>query len=469
MELYHTVSPLDYRYYGADELFYARFVPFVSEAANIKYMLAVEVALVQTMAEWDICPADLPKQIEQAAKTVTPGEVCEEEKRCQHNVRALVRCLQAKLSSKAKPYIHLFATSADIMDTAAAMRYRDLMLQALLPMLRELEQKLISLARKYSGSPEVGRTHGQHAVPITFGFALSGYVSRLGGRIEALGRAVAELRGQLSGAVGAYNSLGLIRDECGVEPLEFERRALSRLGLKPAGSSTQICEPEYVADLAYTATSTFSVLADLADDLRHLMRSEIKEIKDNLGESRVGSSTMPHKINPKDFENIKSLWKTFMPRMCTVFMDQLSEHQRDLTNSASSRFLMELFVGLAYAAYRLNKSLEDIGFDEQAAARNLRQDKSWWIAEALYTLLAVHGYEDAYEDTRRLVHQARKQGVTLVDLALADEKLKPYLDKCTPGQRQILLNPEQYLGLAKERAEGIADYWENKLGSAAED
>src|SRR5205085_6275182 len=156
-----------------------------------------------------------------------------------------------------------------------------------------------------------------------------------------------------AGAVGAYNALALLP---GKDPAEVEAALMKKLGLKAPEISSQVAQPEYVADLIYALTAAWGVMANIADDFRHLQRSEIRELRDRKASDPktqiVGSSTMPHKVNPKDFENVKSMWKAYMPRLQTVLMDQLSEHQRDLTNSASMRFVMEHVAAFAYAIHR---------------------------------------------------------------------------------------------------------------------
>src|SRR5690606_11352818 len=123
----------------------------------------------------------------------------------------------------------------------------------------------------------------------------------------------------------------------------------------PGEHATQVGAPEYITDYVHALVSCFGVLANFADDMRHLQRSEIGETGEAFDPLQVGSSTMPHKRNPWNFEHVKSLWKTFMPRMTTVYMDQISEHQRDLTNSAPSSIVMEVSGGLALAAGRLRR------------------------------------------------------------------------------------------------------------------
>src|SRR5581483_7731491 len=232
------------------------------------------------------------------------------------NIRALVNCIRNKVSPAARPYVHLFATSADIMDTARALALREVTTKVLVPDLINLERMLIALARAHAATPQMGRTHGQHAVPLTFGFAMALYVSRLGQRIEVIAQAAGNLRGKLAGAVGAYNALSLWQP---ADPVRIEADLMGKLGLNASEVSTQVVQPEYTLDFVYALTACWGVLANLADDVRHLQRSEIRELRDRKAADPntavVGSSTMPHKVNPKDFENVKSLWKAYMPRL----------------------------------------------------------------------------------------------------------------------------------------------------------
>ena len=124
-------------------------------------------------------------------------------------------------------------------------------------------------------------------------------------------------------------------------------------GLQASEHSTQLVEPEYLLRLLLELNTAFGIIANLADDLRNLQRSEIGEVREEFTATQVGSSTMPQKRNPWNSEHVKSLWKEFCPRVVTFFMDQISEHQRDLTNSASSRFVAEYLVGFAFAAERM--------------------------------------------------------------------------------------------------------------------
>src|SRR5262245_6374610 len=244
MNPFDAASPFDARYYFADAGFFQKLQPFVSENAQVRYLARVEAALAETLADFKACPREASAEIAKAAANVKPDEVYEEEHRIQHNIRALVNCIARQVSPAARPYVHLFATSADIMDTARALCLVDVTRNVLVPDLIALQRQLIRLARAYAGTPQVGRTHGQHAVPMTFGFAVALYVSRVGQRIESIVRSAKNVRGKFAGAVGAYNALALFTKE----PAQLEAVLMKKLGLAAPEISTQVTQPEYVAD-----------------------------------------------------------------------------------------------------------------------------------------------------------------------------------------------------------------------------
>ncbi len=459
MDTFDAISPIDYRYYGGDKEVFDRLQPYLSETAAISYQLAVEVALVKTLAEKKICDKKVGAEIEAAAKKVTAAEVYEEESRIKHNIRALVKCIRKKVSEEAKPYVHFTATSNDIISTAESLRLKEAAINALIPQLLQLEKTLIAIAKREKNTLQVGRTHGQHAEPITFGFTVASYVSRLGGRITAVIAAANNVKGKFAGAVGAYNASSLMLKD----PEEFEEAVLKKLGLKPASHSTQIVEPEFAADLMHAVVSAFGVMANVADDMRHLQRSEIAEVAEEFKAEQVGSSTMPHKRNPINFENVKSLWKEFMPRMATVYADQISEHQRDLTNSASSRFLPEIVAAAFVAAKRLEAAMKKLVVVKENLRKNFETSKGMIAAEPAYILLASAGHPDAHEYARKLTLLAQQQQKNFQDMLFNDAVAQPYLKKMTKSQLQLLQNPEKYTGIAAEKTERVCRYWEKEL------
>jgi adenylosuccinate lyase len=466
MNPFDAASPFDARYYFADSVFFERLHPYVSEAAQIRYLARVEAAIAATLADCGLCSSAIAGDIARAANQVTPEEVYAEEHRIQHNIRALVNCIRQRVGPEAWPFVHLFATSADVMDTARALCLKEVTNDVVVPMLADLVRKLIQLARDHADTPQMGRTHGQHAVPTTFGFAMALYVSRFGQRLEQIVGAAQNLRGKFAGAVGAYNALALYRP---ADPAAVESMLLRKLGLVPPEVSTQVVQPEYVADYVYALASCWGVMANLADDGRNLQRSEIHEIRDRKESDAktevVGSSTMPHKINPKDFENVKSLWKAYMPRLVTVLMDQVSEHQRDLTNSASMRFVTEFVAAFCYGVYRLRGTLEAIEPDVARMKAILDGGKDPVAAEPLYVLLSLLGHPDAHEQARILARQARTQKKTLTEVICRDATLTPYLERMTADQRAVLDDPARYLGASAQQARAIADVWQRRLAA----
>src|SRR3989338_8157646 len=379
INLFDAISPLDFRYYGRNRKIYEKLQPYLSESAFIKYALKVESALTKTLAKNKICSNKLAEEIEKACRQVTPEQVYAEEDRIKHNIRALANCIRNKVSDDAKPFVHFTATSYDIIATADALRYKEFTSNVLLPELLKLESTLISLALREKETLQIGRTHGQHAEPITFGFAIAQYVSRFGASILKIKKSANNLRGKMAGAVGAYNASSLFFEN----PLKFEEGVLAELGLKPSPISTQIVEAEFLVDYVSSVITAFGILANLADDMRHLQRNEIGEVGEFFEAAQVGSSTMPQKRNPINFENVKSMWKEFMPRMITIYMDQISEHQRDLTNSASMRFIPEMLAGFYVSAARLNKAMSTLAVDKLNMQKNFNMSKSMIIAEPL--------------------------------------------------------------------------------------
>ncbi|HHY20072.1 MAG TPA: adenylosuccinate lyase [Firmicutes bacterium] len=459
MELFNNLSPLDHRYYLSSPDLAKELRNYLSEEAVIRSEALAEGALVKALYKAGLCSLDVVKEVEEAVLNICPQEVYEEEQKTQHNIRALVNCIRNHVSDDAKPWVHFTATSLDIMDSAASYRYKKVTEEVVLKRLIDLEKTLIKLARENAQVLQMGRTHGQHAVPITFGFALALYVERLGERIVFINEASQKLTAKLAGAVGAYNASSLVVEN----PLQLEADYALELGLKPAAISTQIVPPEATLDLFHGYVSAFGVLANLADDMRHLQRSEIGEVFEYFGKTQVGSSTMPHKRNPWNFEHVKSLWKSFMPRMTTIYMDQISEHQRDLSNSASARFYGEIIAGLCLAAERLNRVLSRIRVDEEAMIRNFNQSAQMVIAEPLYILLADVGHPDAHECVRQLTLESQKTQKTLWQLIEEDKELVAMLSKLPVERLDVIKDPRKYTGLSAQKTMMICKKWENMI------
>ena len=453
MSLFDSFSPTDYRY-NVKAL-----KPYLSEKAFIKYKARVESSLVRVLAERGFCSQEVAREVELASREIDVDEVYREEERIKHDIRALVNILRNKVSDEAKPFIHAMATSYDIVDTANALRYRDAVREVLLKDMLTLEKLWIDLARREKNTIQIGRTHGQHAEPITFGFTIAQYINRWGNRILKVKVAIDNLVGKFSGAVGAYNAASLFFED----PESLEREILGYLNLKPAELSTQIVPPETFTDFLHSIVSSFGVLANYARDMRNLQRSEIGEVGEPYDKAQVGSSTMPQKRNPITFENVESAWKKFMPQMITMYLDQISEHQRDLTNSLTQRYIPELLVIFTSSIRKMIRITKKLRVDKVNLHRNFLMNSDMLIAEPLYILLAFYGHPNAHEYVRKLTEQSYRTKKPLYDLIQNDNALQLYLTRFTSVQKDILSNPSNYVGIASKKTEKIATLWENRL------
>ena len=474
--IFRNISPLDHRYSLSEETIYNALVPWISEEASVRACVRAEIALVAAhLAVRGKLTASLRADLEKAGESVSPAEVYAEEEKTRHFIRALVNVLKKKLDAVCAPLVHLGATSVDILDTSLSWRIRGVTREVALPELKKLELLLCAFAEREAETPQVGRTHGQHAVPITVGFAMAEYVSRLGKSILEIERLEKNLKGKLAGAVGAYNATAMIVKD----PEELEKLYLAELGLDPSEHSTQLVEPEYLLRLLLEFNTAFGIIANLADDLRNLQRSEIDELREGFAPDQVGSSTMPQKRNPWNSEHVKSLWKAFMPRVLTFFMDQISEHQRDLSNSASQRFIADYIAGFCLAVSRMAGVVEGLGVNREQLAANIAGSNEGSgiagavLAEPAYILLAESGVSDAHEVIRKITLAAEKENLSFARaLARETETLSRIggkmaelgiinaagksAEETAKAALAWFEKPEQYRGLAAEKARSIA-------------
>ncbi|AEF80564.1 lyase family protein [Leadbettera azotonutricia] len=467
--IFQNISSIDHRYSISEAAVFDALVPWISEEASVGACVRAEIALVVAHLKVRGQLNDsLRKNLEHATEIISPEEVYAEEEKTRHNIRALVNVIKKKVPSEVAPLVHLGATSVDILDTSLSYRMKGVTLAVVLPELKKLEVLLCNFAEKEAETPQVGRTHGQHAVPITVGFAVAEYISRLGKSILEIERLAGNLKGKLAGAVGAYNATSMIVKD----PEELERIYLAELGLEPSEHSTQLVEPEYLLRLLLEFNTAFGVIANLADDLRNLQRSEIGELREGFGADQVGSSTMPQKRNPWNSEHVKSLWKAFMPRVMTFFMDQISEHQRDLSNSASQRFIADYVAGFSLAVSRMSGVIEGLGADHERLLANLRGNTGipgGVLAEPAYILLAESGVSDAHEVIRKITLAAEKEKLSFAQALsresdvlarIGNKMLELGLISASGEVSKAALawfeKPEQYCGLAVKKAKTLS-------------
>jgi adenylosuccinate lyase len=467
-DIFENLSPLDHRYWIANREIFEELSSILSENAQVRWCARAEAALLMTHLELrGRADPELFDSIRGIAQSIDAAEVYAEEELTKHNIRALVNVLQRKLPPEVASLVHLGATSVDILDTAKSLALREAARKVVLPLLSKVALELCRLSIDEAETPQVGRTHGQHAVPLTFGFAMAEYASRLGKCVLRSWDLAGELRGKLAGAVGSYNALSMSY----ADPEAAERLFLSKLGLEPSEHSTQLVEPEPVLRLLLELNAAFGVLANLADDLRNLQRTEISEVRESFAKTQVGSSTMPQKRNPWNSEHVKSLWKAFSPRVATFYMDQISEHQRDLTNSASERFVVEYLAGLSAAANRMLSVLRGLLVDRERMAANLLMTGGAVLAEPAYILLAESGLPDAHERLRRITLLCEKEGLGLREALEREGALGPLVERLktlgVEGAASFFDEPWRYRGRAAERARAIGEKYRGLMRAVA--
>lgn len=467
--IFENISCIDHRYSLSEAEVFNGLSKYISEEASIRSCAKCEAALVKSHLKLRGKLTDeIAQNLDKVASEIDPAEVYAEEEKTKHNIRALVNVMKTKVSAEIGPLVHLGATSVDILDTALSCRMRDVTKNVVLPELKKLEKHLCAIADRDAEVPQVGRTHGQHAVPITFGWSIAEFVSRLGKSILRIEELSNQLVGKLAGPVGSYNGPSMIVKD----PEELERVYVEFLGLSASEYSNQLVEPEYLLRLLLEINVAFGIIANLADDLRNLQRSEIGEVFEYFASTQVGSSTMPQKRNPWNSEHVKSLWKAMCPRVITFYMDQISEHQRDLTNSASQRFMADYVAGFTMAVARMNSVVSGLQADKETMARNLENAggkvKGGVLAEPAYILLGEAGINDGHEVIRKITLEAEKSGKTFFEVLKthkeAFEKITAQLEKLgVENPENFFEHPANYCGLAAKKSRRLAKKYEKLM------
>lgn len=446
-------------------------------------VIRVELAGLITLADIGIISKEeielLTPDVEDKLFAITTTNVDKIEREItKHDIRALVREMQGILDPRLGRWLHIPFTSYDPLDTGRSLQFLSAYKEALRPAISEVIMSLADLTEQYAGELQIGRTHGQHALPITVGFWLATILSRMVYNFQKMNQASKALVGKISGAVGAYNAqIGLgIREKCGNK--SFEERVLGYLGLEPAKISTQILSPEPLAELLFSCCLMSATLAQFGRDCRHLMRSEIGEVAESFDQGQVGSSTMAHKRNPINFENLEGMWLRTKNEFGKVLDTLISEHQRDLVGSCVVRDFPIIMINLQQqldTLLRKNKQgvpfLKRLTINPEACRKNFEQTANLILAEPIYIALQMAGYQgDAHKlVNEKLVPKAGANHLLLVyvleEASFDEPELRQAVEKIPVEVRQLLQQPEKYTGLAEEKARQIAGYAKTVVSS----
>lgn len=438
----------------------------------------VEMAALQTLYEFGIMPKEDFEKIDAAAcralEEISTSEVDDlERKVTKHDIRALVQIIQRIVGPEVGRWIHVPLTSYDVIDTARMLQF----VRGFQAMESGIKKVIFDLNTKifdFADTVQIGRTHGQHALPITVGFWLATINQRIFFNYSEMRRYAASLVGKISGAVGAYNAQrGL---EISSEGKNFETEVLKKLGLKAAPISTQILPPEPLAYFLFSCVAMSASLGQFGRDCRQLMRSEIGEIAEAFSSNQVGSSTMAHKRNPINFENLEGTWLKNKNEFGKVLDTLISEHQRDLVGSCVSRDFPVILVNLQQqlnTLLRPDKSggtfLSNITIDTESCRRNLAKSQQFILAEPLYIALQMAGYPgDAHHFVNHvLMPIAKQRGINLFEAMMMAAELESGLSEAIANipeeVKTLLKNPDKYTGFATEKALRITNLIEEQI------
>lgn len=437
-------------------------VPYFGYDNLVKTWIEVELALLDVLADLGVIPKEeyslLTPEVREIIKTITTTEVGQRERKVtEHDVRALVQLIRERIkhSFQLRRWIHFGATSFDIRDTGSILAYKRAFFEVELPAIDTLIGILAEIVEKYAETRQIGRTHGQHALPITVGFWLATILSRLLDCRKRLLATCNGLRGKFSGAVGAYNA------QVGLLEKNIEKQVLAKLNLLPADISTQILPIEPLADFLHAHVLLSACLAQLGRDCRHLQRSEIQEIREKFEGAQVGSSTMPHKRNPVSFENAEGIFIIVKNEYGKVLDVLISEHQRDLVGSSVSREFPGILVLVQYQLERMIKVVAKMEIDPKALKKNFDQSAHLVLAEPIYLALQMAGYEG---DSHKFVNEVlvpratpEKPLITILEeLAKENSSLAEIVNRIPTEVMALLRSPNDYIGLAVEKARIIA-------------
>ncbi len=447
-----SVCPLDYRY-GRKEV-----KDIFSEEQRLQFLLDVEAALARSHANVGTIPQQAANEITKKANTtyVHIDRVREIELETKHDIMAITCALAEVCELNAGKYVHLGATSYDIVDTANALQFVRAT-EYLSKGLKQLRTVLLTHTKKYRKTVMLGRTHGQHTIPITFGFKMAGYAVEVDRHLERLHEAKSRVFiGKLSGAVGTGAALG-------IHALKIQEEMMKELRLGYEDVATQIvCRDRYnelLCVLANIATS----MEKFATEIRNLQRDEIGEVAEAFDvKKQVGSSTMPHKRNPITSEQICGLGRVVRGFLAPTFENAIQWHERDLCNSSSERFIIPHALILSdWIVYQMAEVFTYLKIFPERMKRNMDISLGLPMAEALMTALVSKGMGrgDAHELMRTISLEAASQRITLKEMFLERTKDNPILTKKEVDDR---LNPENYLGATDQIIERVLKRLERK-------
>ena len=428
-----------------------------TEEKKLENWMKVEAVLAQVHAKLGNIPKEAAEEISKKAniKDLKIERVKEIDREIHHDLMAMVKGLAEQCDGDAGKYIHLGATSYDIEDTAIALLLREA-LGFVQNSLKDLLKELIRLMLDKKELVCIGRTHGQHAIPTTYGMRFGVWAYEIDRHLERLSDVIKRISyGKMSGAVGTMASFG-------EKGMQIQDAIMKELDLNPVLIANQIVQRDRHSEVILLTALIGQTLAKIARENRILQRNEIGEMFEPFKKKQVGSSTMPHKRNPHKSERICSLARIIKSNVIPALDNVVLEDERDLTNSASERVIFaENFIFLDFMIKELTNNLKGVEFNEKNIERNLNLTKGACLAEKVMVELVNKGIgrQEGHEILRKAAIRARNEDLYMKDILINYEKIKGKISK---EELDDLLDPHEYTGKSMEQVENLAKILKKK-------
>jgi len=416
--------------------------------------LSVEAALAKAQADLGVIPKKDAVEIAKKAdlEHVKVERIKEIERETDHDIISMVRALSEKCDSK---FVHFGATSNDITDTALALQIKE-SIEILDKDLLELKKALISLIKKTKTLVCMGRTHGQQAVPITYGLRFSIWAVEIERHIERLSELKKRiLVGQMTGAVGTQAAMG-------PKAMQIQEKCMDYLGLAPVLVSTQVIQRDRHAEFLQYLSLVAESLNKFGVNIRSWQRTEIGEVSEKFGKGQVGSSTMSHKTNPIHMERVCGLSRVITSNSFTGLRNVSLWEERDLTNSSAERIIIpESLILMDYILSITVEALNGLEFNKENIRRNLELSKGLIMAERIMIELARRGMDrqESHELLRKLSMNAKASGLGLKEVLLSEKAVMKHI---SAAELDSLMDPTTYIGTAIEQADAVLDVLEKR-------
>jgi len=404
-----------------------------NDAHRLQVMLEVELQVLEAQAAAGLVPRRAVQAIRRKAR-VDAATIQRREARTRHDVIAFIESLEERVGRDGR-YLHFGLTSSDILDTSLAVLLReatDLLLQDLRGLLRALAAK----ARRHKRTLMIGRTHGVHAEPTTFGLKLAMFYDQFARHLERLTRERRAVSvGKVSGAVGTFAN---------VDPA-VERRVCRRLGLRPAPISTQILQRDLHAAYVSTLALIGGSLEQLATELRHLARTEVREVEEPFGAGQKGSSAMPHKKNPVVCERVAGLARLLRGYAVAAMENIALWHERDISHSSVERVILpDATITLDYMLRTMTEVVGGLVVHPDRMRANLESTRGVTYSGQVLLALMRRGLSRtrAYELVQRAALSAWRDEQEFAEVLLRDAAIRAHL---TPAAVRRCVSPEPHL------------------------